>query len=230
MTPSIDTEKLTRWYDLQAPFYRLWRNSYDSPLVARTASIVRTQTDPRRILDAGCGTGLFSIALAAALPASRVTAVDLSAGMLAVASEQARTRSLSNLTFARADVAGLPFVSGSFDVVVAAGLLPNVNDRPAVLRELGRVLAPRGRLIVVEFDRQAMTLAVRWFFRVMILGYRSVSFFFRRYRFADRWTLVRSTVALDELEDAATQAGLRVEAHEALTSHMIIELKKGIAR
>ena len=45
MTPTIDTGKLTRWYDFQAPFYRVWRNRYDAPLVARTVAIVRDGGD-----------------------------------------------------------------------------------------------------------------------------------------------------------------------------------------
>ena len=36
----IDTRKLVRWYDFQAPVYRLWRNRYDSPLVLHLVSII----------------------------------------------------------------------------------------------------------------------------------------------------------------------------------------------
>ena len=227
MTPTIDTRKLTRWYDFQAPLYRLWRNRYDAPLLERAVAIVRDQGDSRRILDAGCGTGLFSIALAAALPDSQVVGVDLSSGMLGVATAQARARSLGNAHFSSADATDLPFDRGSFDVVVAAGLLPNVNDRPGVVRELARVVRTGGRLLVVEFDRQNMTLALRLFFRVMIFGYRSVSFFFRRFRFAENWTIRSSTIDRSEFEGTLAQAGLHVLSTDALEGHLIFQLGKG---
>lgn len=227
MTPLIDTRRLTRWYDFQAPFYRLWRNRYDAPLVARVVSIVRDRIGARRILDAGCGTGLFSIGLAAALPEVRIVGVDLSSGMLAVARSQAGERTLDNTTFSRADVASLPFGERSFDVVVAAGLFPNVNDHLAVLRELGRVASPEARLIIVEFDRAAMGPALRLFFGVMILGYRSISFIFRRFRFADSWNIRSSTIDRETFEGVVARAGLHVVSVDALEGHLILELAKG---
>jgi len=227
MTPTIDTRKLTRWYDFQAPLYRLWRNRYDTPLVERAVSMVREFGHARRILDAGCGTGLFSIALAGASPASQVVGVDLSGGMLEVATNQARDRALANARFSRADVTELPFDPDSFDVVVAAGLLPNVNDLQTVVRELARVVRAGGRLLVIEFDRQSMGLALRSFFRVMILGYLTVSFVFRRFRFAERWSLRSSTIDRLDFECAASRAGLHILSTDTLEGHLIFELEKG---
>jgi ubiquinone/menaquinone biosynthesis C-methylase UbiE len=227
MTPPIDTRKLTRWYDFQAPLYRLWRDRYDAPVVERAVSIVRARVGAGRILDAGCGTGLFSIALARALPGSHITAVDLSAGMLAVAKTQASARSLDNTTFSRTDVAALPFAPDSFDAVVAAGLFPNLNDHLQVLRELRRVLRAGGCLLVVEFDREAMGPAMRIFFGAMILGYRSVSFLIRRFRFAETWNISSSTIDRNEFERVATRAGLHVQSTVALGGHLIFELGKG---
>jgi len=229
MTPLIDTRKLTRWYDFQAPFYRLWRNRYDTPLVERAVSIVRDRIDVGRVLDAGCGTGLFSIALADGLPGCRVTGVDVSSGMLAVAKSQARVRSLDNLEFSRADAADLPFVRESFDAVVAAGLLPNVNDHLQVLRELARVVRAGGRLLIVEFDREAMGPALRLFFGAMILGYRSVSFVFRRFRFAQTWNIRTSTIDRVDFEGLVTRAGMHVLSTVSLEGHLIFELGKGAA-
>jgi ubiquinone/menaquinone biosynthesis C-methylase UbiE len=227
MTPTIDTGKLTRWYDFQAPFYRLWRNRYDAPLVTRTISIIRDGGNAGCILDAGCGTGLFSVAVADAFPASRVVGIDMSTGMLEVARTQARDRSQTNVRFSRADVAALPFDPDAFDVVVAAGLLPNVNDPMGVVRELARVVRTGGRVVVVEFDRQRMNLGTRLFFHTMILGYRCVSFLFRRFRFADNWSLRSSTIDRADLERSAAQAGLRILSTDRLEGHLIFELGKG---
>ena len=59
----IDHDKLRNWYDFQAPFYRLWRNDYDSPLLDRVETILEGLGDDLTVLDAGCGTGLVSIGL-----------------------------------------------------------------------------------------------------------------------------------------------------------------------
>jgi ubiquinone/menaquinone biosynthesis C-methylase UbiE len=228
----IDPRKLTRWYDFQAPCYALWRNRYDSPLVALvTAQAARRAPAAARLLDLGCGTGLFSVALAERLPAARVAGVDLSSGMLAVARAQAERRGALHAAFCRADAATLPFAEDSFDAAVAAGLLPNVNDRVAILAELRRVLCPGGHLLVVEFDRGAMGPALRLFFFAMILGYRAVSFVFRRFRFAEGWNTRTSTVEPQEVLEWAARAGLEPAQSTAGAGHRIFDLvKPGLSR
>jgi ubiquinone/menaquinone biosynthesis C-methylase UbiE len=223
----IDTRKLTRWYDFQAPVYRLWRNRYDSPLVSHLVSLVRSLPARSAILDAGCGTGLFSIALARALPDSRVEGVDISAGMLRVASREANNRALTNVRFSRGDVTAMAFADDTFDVVVAAGLFPNLNGAAPGLGEMRRVLAPDGTLFVVEFDREAMGAAARLFFRVMILGYKTVSFVFRRFRFADAWDVRASTIDRREFEQAVGEAELRIVSVVERDDHLLFQLTKG---
>jgi ubiquinone/menaquinone biosynthesis C-methylase UbiE len=181
------------------------------------------------VLDAGCGTGLFTIACARARPGTPVVGVDLSAGMLAVAAAEARRRGTPNASFVRADAESLPFADGGFDAVLAAGLLPNVVDRASVVRELGRVLARAGRLHVVEFDRASMTPAVRAFFVTMILGYRCLSFVFRRFRFARRWSVETSTVEPRAVMGWAREAGLVLVSETARDSHRAYEFAKGEA-
>jgi ubiquinone/menaquinone biosynthesis C-methylase UbiE len=229
MTPPIDTDKLVRWYDFQAPLYAIWRNRYDTELVRHVTQIFHGRP-PQRLLDAGCGTGLFSIALARALPDSELRGVDLSRGMLSVAAREARSHDLSNLCFLRADVTRLPFAAGTFDTVVAAGLLANVNRRPDVLHELGRVLRADGRVVVVEFDRDSMGALSRLVFRLMILGYRTVSTVFSRFRFADRWDLRSSTIDRTQLTRWAEQARLRIGSAETRANHMIYQLHRGPRR
>ena len=61
----------------------------------------------------------------------------------------------------------------------------------------------------------------------MILGYRCVSFVFRRFRFADRWTLRSSTIDRAAFERSLGPAGLRVLNTDTLDGHLIFELVKG---
>jgi SAM-dependent methyltransferase len=91
-----------------------------------------------RVLDAGCGNGVYLRALADR--AARAVGCDLSMGMLRAADHLARVN---------ADVTVLPLRDGAFDVVLAIHTLYHVPDREAAIRELRRVLAPGGVCIAV---------------------------------------------------------------------------------
>jgi SAM-dependent methyltransferase len=93
----------------------------------------------RATLEVGCGEGRVARDLSAA--GHRVTAVDLTPALL----ELARQADPGG-TYVRADAAALPFRAGAFDLVVAYNSLMDVDDMPAAVLELARVLAPGGRL------------------------------------------------------------------------------------
>jgi ubiquinone/menaquinone biosynthesis C-methylase UbiE len=223
----IDSQRLTRWYDVQAPFYRWWRNDYDHPIVARVVAALAEGGPRHALLDAGCGTGLFAIALARAFPEARVDGVDASGGMLRVAGREAARHAVARAAFVHGDVRALPYGDERFDGAVLAGVLPGVDDRSRVLAELRRVLAPAGRLVVVEFDRQAMRARTRAFVRALIAGYRVVSFVLPRYRFASSWSLARSTVDRVALEGQARAAGFRILRVDAAHEHLLFVLERG---
>jgi ubiquinone/menaquinone biosynthesis C-methylase UbiE len=221
----IDHHKLTNWYDFQAPFYRLWRNNYEHFLV-RHVGVALRESGARRVLDAGCGTGLFTIGLAKLHPGWWVDGIDASTGMLAVARQQARRIGVGNIAFYQGDVTSIPSPPGTYDGLVAAGLLPNLNDWSAALREFHRVLGPHGRLLVVEFDRASMTGAARLFFRLMIFGYKATSYFVRRFRFADDWSLQTTTVNEQRLERELRSAGFGTQVKTRQGGHLVFQLTK----
>jgi ubiquinone/menaquinone biosynthesis C-methylase UbiE len=99
-----------------------------------------------RVADIGCGTGLYSTALARR--AGQVLCIDPSAGMLeqlpkaeALIPIQASAESIAS-----GDVA-LPY--DRLDVILMKEAIHHVHDRSAVLDGLARILAPGGRLLVV---------------------------------------------------------------------------------
>jgi 2-polyprenyl-6-hydroxyphenyl methylase / 3-demethylubiquinone-9 3-methyltransferase len=105
----------------------------------------------RLVLDAGCGGGLVAKGLAEA--GAIVVGLDQSPASLQVA-----RRAMSGISTGRFHPAGgrlerLPFADGAFDAVVAADVLEHVPDLPAVVRELGRVLAPGGSLAFDTINR-----------------------------------------------------------------------------
>lgn len=229
MSRSIDQRKLSNWYNFQARFYHLWRDDYDDPLIEQVAARLAPAGERAAILDAGCGTGLFAIGLARSRSRWSVDAIDAAEGMLAVGARQARRLRLENVAFHRGDVAAMPFADGSFHGIVAAGLFPNLGDWTGPLAELRRVLAPGGRLAVVEVDRAAMSAALRLFVRVMIFGYRLFSTLVPRFRFAERWSLRTSTVDAERLAGQAREAGLTETAPARHGSWLVLWFEKGNA-
>ena len=97
-----------------------------------------------RILDIAAGTGTSSSAIARA--GARVTALDFSAGMVAVGRQRH-----PDIDFVEGDATALPFDDASFDAVTVSFGLRNVKDPHKALAEMRRVLVPGGRLVICEF-------------------------------------------------------------------------------
>lgn len=97
-----------------------------------------------RVLDAGCGTGQFAIALATL--GCVVTAKDLSPQMIDRASGHARDRGVE-IEFRVGDITHLDDPAATYDAIHARAVLQFVPDVVAALREFRRVLKPAGRLL-----------------------------------------------------------------------------------
>ena len=117
------------------------------------------------ILDAGCGGGFLSNALAAR--GFSVTGVDLAKDSLAVARRHDPTGSVR---YVEGSVYELPFENASFDVVTAMDLLEHVEDPARAVAEFARVLKPGGLLFFHTFNRNLLSglvviKFVEWFVR-----------------------------------------------------------------
>jgi SAM-dependent methyltransferase len=110
------------------------------PVLAEIAGIKPGE----RVLDVACGTGVLAREAASRVgPTGRVTGLDLNEGMLAVA-----RRLGPDIAWRQGDAAKLPCEDSAFDVVASQFALMFFPDRVGALREMWRVLAPRGRLTV----------------------------------------------------------------------------------
>ena len=140
---------MSTFWDRWARFYDLAERS--NRRVNRAAAVrVGSLIPPgARVLDCAAGTGEFS--LAAAGRASSVLCTDLSLPMLDRARRKAEKRGLTNIRFARRDVTALSDREGSFDAVIAANVLHLLPEPEKAVRELWRVAAPGGRLILPTY-------------------------------------------------------------------------------
>ena len=116
---------------------------------AAAVRVARLVPEGAKVLDCAAGTGLF--ALEAARRADSVLCTDLSQAMLSRAEKKARKQGLSNICFAVRDLTALPEGNGSFDVVIAANVLHLLPEPETAVRELWRVTAPGGRLILPTY-------------------------------------------------------------------------------
>ena len=128
------------------------------PDVTRTEAHVRDIVPPgpwERALDAGCGTGVCSLALAQL--AGEVAAIDLSRGSLDTARRLAAERGRTNINFQQGSLLNLPFADGSFDLVFSWGVIHHTDDPLGALDELVRVLRPDGTLVLAVYLRTGLT-------------------------------------------------------------------------
>lgn len=145
---TLSAEGVRTMFDRVAPVYDAMNRATTLGLDGRwrrlTAQAVVRPGD--RVLDAACGTG--DLALEAVKAGGRVTGLDFSEPML----ERARRKS-SAVEWVRGDVLALPFADASFDAVTIGFGIRNVEDLEAGLRELARVLRPKGRVAVLDLTR-----------------------------------------------------------------------------
>lgn len=99
----------------------------------------------KRLLDVGSGTGWFSEAAVAR--GASVVSLDIGTRLLA------RARARSGSVPVGGDACALPFLPNTFDVVVSSECIEHTLDPLRALREMTRVLAPRGVLVVTTPNR-----------------------------------------------------------------------------
>ncbi len=100
------------------------------------------------MLDVACGGG---IVVAAFAPHVRhATGIDMTPAMLAQASRLAADKALANVSFEQGDAGALPYPDTAFAVVTTRFSFHHFLEPLAVLREMRRVCAPGGRVVVVD--------------------------------------------------------------------------------
>lgn len=100
------------------------------------------------MLDVACGGGIVVCAFAPHV--LRATGIDMTPAMLERARRLAGGKAIANAVFEQGDAQALPYPDDAFDIVVTRFSFHHFLDPLAVLREMRRVAAPGGRIVVVD--------------------------------------------------------------------------------
>lgn len=173
-------------FDDLAAGYDAW---YQTPLGAAADALEREavlalagEVDGQSVLDASCGTDHYALALVQR--GARVTAVDTSAPMLALAQAKAR-RAGSSLAMVRASLERLPFRAGSFQPATCILALEFVADPARAMAELARVQPPGGRLVIGVLGRFSFWALLRRLKGLFGASLWQHAHFFKRRELAD---------------------------------------------
>ncbi len=123
---------------------RLWRKR-----------VVRTLRNrkPAQVLDIATGTGDLAFQLAK-ITTEKVTAVDISEGMLSIAAQKMTKRKLKcAVEFSVADAENLPFADNTFDAITVSFGVRNFQNPLAGLKEMKRTTKSGGIVAVLEFSK-----------------------------------------------------------------------------
>jgi ubiquinone/menaquinone biosynthesis C-methylase UbiE len=139
-------------YDRVAAAYDLSRRPIGADIIADFLTLTGRPLSDVSLLDAGCGSGLYAEALVGQV--GRLTAVDLSEGMLTRAGAKIASSGRSSLI--RASIASLPFADNSLDAVMFNQVLhhlergddPGYGGHAGAIEEARRVLRPGGVTVI----------------------------------------------------------------------------------
>jgi ubiquinone/menaquinone biosynthesis C-methylase UbiE len=150
----LGQRQAARLYDRLAPFYDAWAHLTESRARDRALALADVRGG-ERILEVAAGTGLAFGELVRRNPGGRNLGIDISAGMLARARLRLGRLGLANYGLALASAVDLPFPDASFDLVMNNYMFDLIDEQawPGILGEFRRVLAPGGRLVLVNMTR-----------------------------------------------------------------------------
>ncbi|WP_394828625.1 class I SAM-dependent methyltransferase [Pendulispora albinea] len=160
--PTSDYDKAAATYD-----------EYYSKYLGPSAQVLLDKLPVRqgdKILDLACGTGFFSHRLAAAIgPHGRLTAVDISGGMLERNRRGAQARALENIRFVQSDAMGVLRVTRAESlngIVCGWGIC--YLDHAEFCIEVQRILRPNGFLGIIENKSTSLKKVSDLFRRVLV--------------------------------------------------------------
>jgi len=141
-------------WDNVASFYdAVWEVPDYSPILRAISKETRVSSGGA-ILDVATGTGVVALDMAKrAGRKGRVIGIDASKSMLKKALEKARATGFDNVEFILGDAHSLPFRDDHFNAVTSCFCLPWFSHREVSIREMTRVVKPKGKVVCVEYEK-----------------------------------------------------------------------------
>ena len=167
-------------------------------------------------VDIGCGPGDVMIRLAHALPDLRITAIDASAPMIALARAAVMTEGLSDrIELVQGYVPGVALNALSFDAVLSKDLLHHVPDPSVLWKEIARLARPGAVIYVMDLVRPSTPEEAR---RIVDRVAAREDPILRE----DFYNSLCAAFTVDELREQVAAAGLDLEVRQASDRHAII--------
>lgn len=145
-------------FKLLATFYDLFDLAFllDRKMNPRYALARKIPNEALRILDVCTGTASSSIVVAKVNGRNEIIGIDLSPDMIAVAEGKIRKRGIRNISIHQMDARKMRFQDGEFDVAMISFGLHELGYQLMldILREMCRVLKDRGRLYIIDYERE----------------------------------------------------------------------------
>lgn len=175
---------------------------------------IRAIVEPegKRVVDIGCGGGIYSLAWHA-LGAAQVTGVDFSAEMVAASQERAAGR--EGMAFVQGDASQTGLPAGSYDIVFQRALIHHLDSYDACFAEARRLLAPGGLLIIQDRTIEDVNVAGS---PEHLRGY-----------FFDRFPQLRATEAARRPAPEKVLSALKVNGFQDVSSTSLWEMRKTYA-
>ncbi len=179
-------ESIDSWYE--GPLGRL----YLQRVIEKLNGLLNNKEKDVYALDAGCGAGHYTLHLAQSY---KTIGVDKSEILISKATKKSNSQG-RRVNFLAADLSSLPFRSNFFKLIICLNVIEFVSGRERAIRELKRVLAPDGVLLLGVCNKNSIWGLIK----KIAKSFRKKDPFFKGYFFS------RS-----DLIDLANQAGLELE-------------------
>lgn len=176
-------------YDAVAGYFDRYTERYTSHMPEPLLAMANVPVNGT-VLDVGTGTGIIALAVSGRIgPDGKVTGIDLSDGMLKVASEKAKQKGLERqCDFIKMDAENLELADNSFDAAISLYALRHFPDPEKSVKEIFRVLKPGASIVVAVgsppplFSMDGVNAAVR---RILSIARRSRGLELRACEFID---------------------------------------------
>ena len=145
------------FHKLMLQHIKAWEDEYKKSIWKGHYSLGMLDATPKkgRLLDAGCGSGKYSIPLK--MRGFDVVGMDVSLSALRMLSESSKSRDV-DIDILAGNVFQLPFTDGSFDIVWCYGVLQHLlsKERESAICEFRRILKTEGLLFLEVFGKDDM--------------------------------------------------------------------------